>query len=232
MRTGIEGVAFDLDGTLYPNYSLHIRLIPYLLKEMRLVAAFGKARTIIRRKQEISPIPQNDFYVNQVAETAKLLFNKKSAANTEALKEKINREIYRGWEQPFKKIKPFNGVKETLAALRKAGYKLGLLSDFPPEAKLEYLGLGGLWDAVLCSEQCGALKPYPSSFNELAATMSLPCEKILYVGNSHPYDVTGAFRAGMKTAWIKPRLIPAGKKAPAADFIFDNYRQLHDYMIN
>jgi len=181
---GIEGAAFDLDGTLYPNYRLNILLIPFLLKEWRLIYAFGRARKIIREQQEISSAPQyipsvqGDFYEYQAGITAKII-----GVPPEAMKEKIESMIYRKWEPLFKKVKLFKGAAETLAALKKAGFKLGLLSDFPPETKLKYLGLSDGWDAVLCSERCGALKPHPRSFTELAAAMSLPPEKILYVGS-------------------------------------------------
>jgi HAD superfamily hydrolase (TIGR01549 family) len=228
MRNGIEGVAFDLDGTLYPNYRLRLRILPAVLKELRLVAAFGMARGIIRKEQENSGVVQSDFYQYQADIIAKIL-----SVPADTLKEKIDRYIYKAWEPPFKNIKFFKGVKETVAALRKAGYKLGLLSDFPPEIKLEYLGLDGLWDAVLCSESFGTIKPHPLSFKELAAAMALPPEKILYVGNSRSYDVAGANRAGMKTAWIKSVLFPGrGLKKPRPDFSFNNYRQLYDFMIN
>ena len=244
MRYGIEGVAFDLDGTLYPNYRFNLKLIPFILKEWRLLLAFGKARKIIRREQEKSSsplslqkseIPRSEiskdnggFYEYQAGITAKIL-----GVQKETIQEKIDLFIYKGWEPLFKKIKLFEKAAETLAALRNAGYKLGLLSDFPPETKLEYLGISGIWDAVLCSEHCGAIKPHPRPFTELAAAMSLSCEKILYVGNSRPYDVAGAARTGMKTAWIKSRLFPGrGAKEPKPDFIFSNYRQLYNYMLN
>ena len=228
MRNGIEGVAFDLDGTLYPNYNFNIKLVPFLLKESRLLAAFGKARNIIRREQEKSPLSRDDFYEYQAEITAGIL-----GVPAPPLKEKIDRLIYKGWEPLFKTVKLYNGAVETLAALRKAGLKLGLLSDFPPETKLEYLNISKSWDAILCSEQCGALKPHPLSFTELAAAMSLSCEKILYVGNSRPYDVAGAQRAGMKTAWIKGLFSPGcGKKEPVPDFTFSNYRQLYQFMLN
>jgi len=228
MRGGIEGVAFDLDGTLYPNYRLNIKLLPFALKELRLLTAFGKAREIIRKEQENSPLAQGSFYDYQVEITAKIL-----GVPPQPLKEKIDTLIYKGWEPLFKKVELFKNAAQTLADLRKAGFKLGLLSDFPPETKLEHLNLSGIWDAVLCSEQCGALKPHPLSFIELAKAMSLPCEKILYVGNSLPYDVKGAQRAGMKTAWIKSPLSPgAGKKKPIPDFTFSDYRQLYAFMLN
>jgi putative hydrolase of the HAD superfamily len=224
MRSDIEGVAFDLDGTLYPNYRFNIKLIPFILKEWRLLAAFGKARTIIRKEQKTSPPAKDGFYEYQAGITAKLL-----SADHAQLKEKIDRLIYKGWEPMFKTIKLYHHAKDTLTALRKAGYKLGLLSDFPPEKKLEYLGLDGLWDAVLSSEQFGALKPHPVSFTELASAMSLPCEKILYVGNSRAYDVKGAKRTGMKTAWIKS---PLSLGSGGADFSFSDYRQLCNFMLD
>jgi len=227
MRNDIEGVAFDLDGTLYPNYSLNIKLIPFILKEGRFLAAFGKARNIIRKEQENSILPQGGFYEHQAEVVAKIL-----NVSQEKIKEKIELLIYKGWEPHFKTVKLFKRAVETLTGLREAGYKLGLLSDFPPETKLEYLKISGFWDAVLCSEHCGALKPHPLSFTQIASAMSLLPEKILYVGNSHPYDVIGANRAGMKTALIKGVFSPVSRKSPQPDFTFNDYRQLYDFMLN
>jgi putative hydrolase of the HAD superfamily len=92
------------------------------------------------------------------------------------------------------------------------------------------LGISGFWDAVLCSERCGALKPDPCSFEALAAALGLPPEKILYVGNSYRYDVLGARRIGMRTAWIIPPLY--FRRKPAPDFIFRDYRQLRDFILH
>jgi putative hydrolase of the HAD superfamily len=228
MRDGIEGIAFDLDGTLYPNYRLNIQLIPFILKEWRLLLAFGNARKIIRMEQEKTPSAGGNFYEYQAEIVAKLL-----TVKPEPMKEKIETLIYKGWQPLFKKIKLYKNVVETLNALRKSGYKLALLSDFPPEKKLEYLGISGIWDAVLCSERCGAIKPHLLSFTELIAALALPCERILYVGNSRSYDIAGAKRAGMKTAWIKNIFFPgSGLKKPKPDFVFSNYRQLYNYMLN
>ncbi|MCL2801621.1 MAG: HAD family hydrolase [Treponema sp.] len=233
MRSSIEGIAFDLDGTLYPNYRLNIRLIPFILKEWRLLAAFGEARVIIRKEQKNGAPPRGDFYNYQAELTAKLMSKK-----PDFVKEKIDRLMYKGWEELFKKIKLFKGAAETLDTFKKAGLKLGLLSDFPPEKKLENLGLlnskeGAVWDAVLCSEHCGAIKPHPQSFTTLASLMGLPCEKILYVGNSHSYDIIGANGAGMKTALIRsPLILGSGCKKPKPDFSFHSYRQLRRFMVN
>jgi putative hydrolase of the HAD superfamily len=248
MRTDIEGVAFDLDGTLYPNYRLNIRLIPFAIKEFSLLYAFGKTRIIIRKEQEAGSIQYDNFYQHQAEITARLL-----NAPAETIKEKIEHLIYRGWEPFFKTIDPFQGVRETFIAFHNSGYKLGLLSDFPPEKKLEYLRISEYWDAVYCSEYSGALKPHPLSFTVLAEKMNLPPEKILYVGNSLSYDVGGAKKAGMKTAWIRTfpfniagaiedyikttqfsKFLPEFlyKNEPKPDFSFNSYRQLFDYMLH
>jgi putative hydrolase of the HAD superfamily len=226
MTNEIKGVAFDLDGTLYPNYRLNIRLFPLILKNIRLVSAFGKARGIIRIEQETKLPP--DFYDYQVRITAGILNEP-----PDLVKEKIDQCIYKDWMPLFKKVKLFKNTVETLTVIKEAGYKLGLMSDFPCEEKLEYLGLTSIWDAVLCSEHCGALKPHPLPFKELAAAMALSPEQILYVGNKHSYDVIGANRAGMKTAWIKSPLFPGkGSKKPLPGFAFSNYRQLRKFMLN
>jgi putative hydrolase of the HAD superfamily len=228
MRDSIEGVAFDLDGTLYPNYRLHYKLIPFLFKELRLLSAFGKTREILRKEQEsLSRPPEGDFYQRQAAIVAGIL-----SSTPDIIWEKIDRLIYKGWEPLFMKVKPYRGVKETITALRGAGYKIGLMSDFPPEIKLEHMGIRGLFDTALSSEWCGLVKPHPLPFMELASAMGLPPEKIIYVGNSYPYDIVGANRAGMKTAWIKSPLFSAGRRKPAPDFTFYDYRQLRNFMLN
>ena len=231
MIKGIEGVAFDLDGTLYPNYRLNVRLLPFILKEARLLISFGKARKIIRREQEndsSASYPKKDFYKYQAEKTAELL-----SVEAQPLQEKIERLIYRGWEPLFKKVKMFSAADTALIEIKKAGYKMGILSDFPLVNKLEYLKISHFWDAALCSEELGVIKPHRLPFDELSKAMSLPPEKIIYVGNSHPYDVAGASRVGMKTAWIRSPLSPGkGSKIPKPDFSFSNYRQFINFMLN
>ena len=215
-------LAFDLDGTLYPNYRLYARLIPFMVKENRLLRAMGKARAHFRETDG----PGGNYYENQARFMAEIL-----GEPVETVMEKTERLIYRGWEPHFNKIKLFPRVRETLEAFRNSGVKLGLLSDFPPEIKLENLNVPEFWDAIVCSERVGYLKPNSASFLELAGKMGTAPEKTLYVGNSVSYDVGGAGRAGMKAALIRSRW----KRRPAAagqDFVFYDYRQLCDFVLH
>jgi putative hydrolase of the HAD superfamily len=235
MKKDISAVAFDLDGTLYPNYRFYLRLVPFILKEQRLLRALGRARTILRRtarEREGEHIPPEDrFYHLQSRVMADILGD-----DPERIKNRTETLIYRGWEPIFTRIKLFPHVRETLGALREGGLKLGLLSDFPPEFKLENLNLGGVWDAVICSETTGRLKPDPVPFLELARRLGLPPGEILYVGNSVSYDIIGAKRLGMKAALVVPRLAAPKlwkikRSNGGADFVFHDYRQLRNYVL-
>jgi len=214
----IDAVAFDLDGTLYPNYRLYVRLVPFILREHKLLRAMGKARDTLR-----SAAHEGRFYDLQARFMAEILND-----DPESVKDRTERLIYRGWEEFFKQIKLFPHVEETLEAFRSAGLKTALLSDFPPEIKLSHLGLADGWDAVLCSERAGRLKPAPESFRVLSQTLGVPPARILYVGNSVKYDVVGATGAGMKAALISRRV----RKAAGADFVFSDYRQLRRFVLS
>ncbi|MDR3146196.1 MAG: HAD family hydrolase [Treponema sp.] len=237
MKAAFDGIAFDLDGTLYPNYRLYVRLVPFLLTGAPLLMAMGKARDALRRRcaqgagegipADRAPVLEEDFYDLQARLMAETL-----GADPAAVKERAERLIYRGWEPIFRKVAPFKWVRQTLEELRAGGYKLGLLSDFPPENKLAAMGLDDFWDARICSEAVGRLKPDPAPFLALARELSVSPARLLYVGNSVAYDIVGAKNAGMAAALIvspfNKRRCPRG----AADFVFSDYRQLSAYVLN
>lgn len=215
-----QAVAFDLDGTLYPNRALYVRLIPFIIRHFRLLQAMGKARDILRQRGKV-----DRFYETQAQLMASYL-----KEDPQKVYQKTEELIYRGWEPLFKDIRSFPYVEETLAEFKKAGLKLGLLSDFPPVQKLQYLGLSEYFDVILCSEEVGALKPDPFPFQVLAERLGCSPQQILYVGNSVPYDVKGAQRAGYSSALIDRRWwgFPCSGEA---QFIFKDYRQLRSYVL-
>jgi putative hydrolase of the HAD superfamily len=234
MGKKFDGVAFDLDGTLYANYQFYVRILPFVIKEFPLILAWGRARNAIR-KTNISSLSAGDFYEKQAALMGEYL--KKEPGALRARHETL---VYRGWEEVFRRIPLFPDLPETLRKFRDSGIKLGVLSDLPPERKLENLGLSGMWDVQLCSELSGGLKPNKTPFLALAEKMRLPPERILYVGNSVSYDVLGSKSAGMKAALIVPSLLrrrrsggrSGGKRTGYADFVFSSYRQLLLYVLS
>ena len=45
-----SAVAFDLDGTLYPNYRFNILAFPSVLKNLKLLLAFNKVRKLLHQE--------------------------------------------------------------------------------------------------------------------------------------------------------------------------------------
>jgi putative hydrolase of the HAD superfamily len=229
MIRDIDAIAFDIDGTLYPNRSLYRLLGPFLLKNARFFAEFGEVRREIRLWQEAHPGEvHEDFFAWQAD-----LLAARIGSTAEAVRTRLDETVYFGWKPLFGRIKPFPDVEAAFAAFRSAGLKIGILSDFLPAQKGELWGLLPLCDVVLGSEETGALKPSPVPFRTLAAKLGLPPERVLYVGNSVKSDVRGAAAVGMKTACIVGPVARAFGRAPReADISFVSYRQLTRIVLN
>jgi putative hydrolase of the HAD superfamily len=221
-----DAVAFDLDGTLYPASSLFALAFPGMLGNMRLLAAFSASR---RRMRELGsdagyrrspPKDSAAFHAREASIVAERLGM--GAAEAAALMELL---FYRNIEELFSGLKPYRGLEAALDALSAGGLRLALLSDLPPERKLELLGLGGRFEVALCSEDSGFLKPAAEPFAMLASALALPPERILYVGNSPSIDARGAKAAGMSAALVSRR------RARGADLSFFDWSKLVDFAL-
>lgn len=215
----IKAVAFDIDGTLYKEAKLNIRVFPMVLRHARFFINYGIARKELRKVA---------LYENFGKAQADLM-GKKLHCSSEAAMEKINTIVYEGLKKYFKRFQAYNGALEFIKRLKESGIKIAVLSDFPPEQKGDIWGILPFCDVVLGSEQIGALKPSSHVFSKLASELAVPAENILYVGNNHKYDVVGPKQAGMKAAWIISNLKAFfGKKSSVADFTFSKYSELEN----
>ena len=219
----IKAVAFDIDGTLYRTWKLNIRIFFHFLLHNQFFLKYGIVRAKIRK------IPLDTTF--KEAQT-KMMAEKLRCSPSEA-ELLLTKIVYAGLSSYFYKIKPYKGAIELIKDLKAAGFKIALLSDFPPEQKGDIWGAKELCDVILGTEDTGALKPSAIPFNTMAQKLALPPEQILYVGNSHKYDVVGAKNAGMKAAWlVQPEKGILGKKSKLADITFWKYSQLRDILLN
>ncbi|MEM5948823.1 HAD family hydrolase [Spirochaetia bacterium 38H-sp] len=212
----IKAVAFDLDGTLYPNYRMYLLSVGFAFRHPYLVYCFNEVRKEIRKVR-----PVDDFKTLQ-----RDLLAKRMGVPPERADELIEKKIYQAWEQSLKRLRTYPFLKDVLVALREDGYKLAVMSDFPVLAKLGFLGLDDLWDTAFCTEDTGYLKPNPEPFMELAKRLDCEPSSILYVGNSYSYDIIGAHNAGLRSAHLTKRP-PSGS---VADFSFSSYPALLEWI--
>lgn len=217
MIFNIKAVAFDIDGTLYADWRLYLRMVPYFFKHLSFFIMYKKVRKMLHKNP---PVP--NFFEYQAD-----LFAKVAHISSDEAFDCIQRIVYQGLQPFFKKIKPYAGLEEALKTFKNNGLKLALLSDFPPEQKGDLWGLRHYFLHCLGTEKCGALKPSAHSFQILAEKLELHPSQILYVGNSIFSDIRGAKNVGMRAAYIMPlwRKI-LRKKLKISDICFNNYRQL------
>lgn len=223
-----DAVAFDLDGTLYPNYALYWRALPRMAANARRLSAFNAARQKIRsmglhdagyrRSPPRDPAAFRALEASMAAPGMGM-----SQAEAEAY---IASAFYSGVEELFARVKPYRGAAEALDALAERGMRLAVLSDLPPRRKLELMGLADRFEAALCSSDSGFLKPAREPFEALAAALGLGPGRILYVGNSGRIDARGARGAGMTSA------IVSRHASRDADFTFFDWRRLVDYALS
>lgn len=96
---------------------------------------------------------------------------------------------------------------ETLSQLKRAGYKIGLVSNtmFTGAAHREDLdrfGLSGYFDTMLFSADANKWKPTADPFLHVLSQLGVAPEASVYIGDAPDSDVVGSQRAGMKAIHI------------------------------
>jgi putative hydrolase of the HAD superfamily len=97
----------------------------------------------------------------------------------------------------------YEGVPETIRALKEQGYILGIITDtaLPYTVKLKWFeqyGFGHLWDIIVSSKDLGIRKPAPILYEEAILQTGLKPEEAVFVGHK-AYEIEGARKAGFKT---------------------------------
>ena len=104
----------------------------------------------------------------------------------------------------FQNLPVHPDVPDGVRALRAAGHRLATLSNGAAEVAAGLLGRAGVRDqfeALLSVEDAGAWKPARAAYLYAADRLRVrPAEATLVA--VHPWDIDGAARAGLRTAWI------------------------------
>lgn len=100
-----------------------------------------------------------------------------------------------GWRQ----MKVFRDVRPAMRALRAAGYRLAVVSNWEPSLArtLEQLGIGHYFEAVITSSTEGIWKPDPGLFRVALDRLAAPAEAAVSVGDHLERDVRSARQAGL-----------------------------------
>ncbi len=96
------------------------------------------------------------------------------------------------------------GSGESLARLRAAGLRLGVVSnsDGRVEQALQAAGLREYFDVVMDSALLGVEKPDPRIFQAALRALGVTPEEALYVGDLYEVDILGANAAGISAVLL------------------------------
>ena len=109
-------------------------------------------------------------------------------------------------------VRLYPHVLESLAALRRKGYRLWLLSNAQEvftKFELNHLGLTDAFDGIYISSQFGYRKPDVRFFHALLKEQKLDPKQCLMIGNDRETDIAGAKAAGLSTFYMHTDLTPA-----------------------
>ena len=175
----VKAVISDLDDTLYPE------------RDYVKSGFFAVAADIERR-----------FGVRGVADKMLDLFDKERAdvygRTLDAFgidrDDALIKEFVETYRTHKPNIKLADDVRETLARLRAAGYKLGIITDGEPNRqreKISALGLDKLVDGIIVTDELGGeayRKPNPKAFELMLDKLGVAAEEAAYVGDNPKKD--------------------------------------------
>ena len=133
----------------------------------------------------------------------------------------------------------FDDTLPTIQALRRRGYRLGLVSNTPwgtPEYlwenQLRRFGLAPYFDVCLFSSVVGFRKPDTRILQTALARLGVEAPRALFVGDNPDADIPGARRLGMRAALVRRTAPPSATtpappgRSPAADVTIESLTEL------
>jgi putative hydrolase of the HAD superfamily len=189
----IRLVAFDVDGTLYDQTALRLRIGRDLLAHAlsgRTLRVASMLRAYRRIREQLGDAETEDFERILIERTATTV-----GCSQEAVRDVVSEWIER---RPIRYLAGCRctGVLELFARLREEGKLIGVLSDYPAHEKLQALGLTA--DHVVCAAQVGVLKPHPRGLASLMTTAGVAPEATVLIGDRPDRDGVAARRAGAR----------------------------------
>lgn len=126
----------------------------------------------------------------------------------------------------IERLAPFPDVVPALERLRRAGYRLAILSNGDPDmltAAAPHIGFA--FDHVISVAAAGYFKPHAKTYARAAEIIAVDHTAILFVAN-HAFDCIGAKAFGMRTAFIDRRRRPFPKTPHRPDLIVTDFTEL------
>ncbi len=183
MTDRYRGILFDLDGTLVDSLDLILASYRHTMK-----THLGRV------------LPDEEWKITLGTPLRVQL--KSFASSPEQAESMFKTYIEHNEANHERLIRPFPGMRDAAEALRRAGYRLAVVtSKLGPNAERELrsCGLDGLFDALVSASDVQRPKPDPEPVVMGLQSLDLPAADALLVGDSL-YDLLAGRAAGVDTA--------------------------------
>ena len=166
---------------------------------------------------------------NDFSEIAEACLEMTAKQHDKALVPEERRVILR----KFRQLSSFKDVADGLYRLKNAGFLMVVLSNGNLEAineQLDFAGINQFFDRIFSIQSIGKFKPHPATYAYVLDRMEIATDKAMMVA-AHPWDVLGASRAGLQTAFISRPGKFNYPLAPSYDYSADDLMLLADQLI-
>ncbi len=216
LKESLEGVIFDLDGTLYPfeNSNNYYQSNLYLCMRSNAITYLSNSLSVSIDKSRLI----FDYILQRYNGELSLGMEKEFGINRYDWFENT-------WQvDPTKVIKVFDS--RLVEKIQNLPYKIVLLTAAPKvwtEIVLEYLGLKLAFGDNIVTGESDIRKPNKSAFLNAAEKISILPQNIVSIGDQEKTDILPAKNLGMKTIRI-------GDGESEADFIAKDIIDALDYL--
>jgi putative hydrolase of the HAD superfamily len=215
-RRDIQAVVFDLDGTLLDRRRSFERFVRDQWER------FSRALRAVDPEQYVQALIEldgNGYAPRELLFTGAIARFELPAA----LADRLLTDYRAGFPNA---CLLFPDAVPTLATLRAAGLKLGLITNGSlrmQSRKLQCLALESMFDAVLISAVEGVSKPQRAIFGRALDRLGVEPARAAFVGDHPDVDIAGARAAGMYAIW---RRDPAVSQEVQADAVIEEVGDL------
>jgi HAD superfamily hydrolase (TIGR01549 family) len=122
--------------------------------------------------------------------------------------------------------KPYRDTRDALDRLRSSGIALGIVTNAPRDTPgrllrgdLAHWGIGGSFDAFICSGEVPWRKPNPAFLLAAAEALGVTAAECLVVGDTLESDIAAARAAGIRSVWVNRSSAASLADSPRPDWI-------------
>jgi pyrophosphatase PpaX len=178
-----RGILFDLDGTLVDSLDLILSSYRHTMKT------------------HLGIVPPDEEWMNTMGRPLRAQLQS-FASTPEQAEAMFNTYIEHNQASHEQLIRPFPGMREAAVSLRRAGYRLAVVTSKlgeNAERELRTCGLDGLFDGLVSASDVRRPKPDPEPVVLGLQSLGLAAAEAMLVGDSI-YDLLAGRAAGVDTA--------------------------------